>query len=51
MSNSNIAVKLSGVTKRYGDIIAIDYLSLDVKVERSSASWGRTVLESPRLLR
>ena len=31
MSNSNIAVKLSGVTKRYGDIIAIDYLSLDVK--------------------
>jgi len=31
MSNSNIAVKLSGVTKQYGDIIAIDYLSLDVK--------------------
>ena len=31
MSSSKTAVKLTGVTKRYGDITAIDHLNLEVK--------------------
>ena len=31
MLGSKIAVKLTGVTKRYGDITAIDHLNLEVK--------------------
>ncbi len=31
MSSVSIPVRLSGVTKRYGDIVAVDYLDLEVK--------------------
>jgi len=31
MLGSKIAARLAGVTKRYGDIVAIDLLNLEVK--------------------
>jgi len=42
MLGSKIAAKLAGVTKRYGDIAAIDLLNLEVKCEEVFGLLGST---------